>query len=1119
MCLFSGVMPHERQEEKIMKKIKTMLLATCMIFSMVLTINTAVGEYEELELNTPGVDIWECGGILIDAIDTNDVLKTDTKDLEFDKTRNIEVNDSLDWSESHYFIWYPVYTGNIGESYDLTWEKWKPDSGPAPTIGGTDFIFENVYLNISGLWLIDNDNDHDTSNISCMNDTIPAWFWVNSTEILDIHISDDTIYYQDDMDITVNVTTDGESKPLLIDVRNDGSIFNQGNIWANDPNGEITFGTTNFTHAGDYTVYSYRDYDDNEIYYQENPKYYDTNYGNGTITTAQYNYSTCGPWDPPEYVAKEKTITIETAEPNMELKDGNKVYWGFKGVLKVNVTDSEDKGLENGIIKIKNRHGDYLETMLPALNITNLGEGDYQIDFARGVSNWNMLDTGNVNGTWYVVYSEDIDLDGVEEWNESIAFTVAGSPPGAQIEITNDGDGDDTDMEVNIPDYIEDEPAPVLTVNFTIYGKEIDGDNAYYGDDEWEDEDNITISGNILFTPSVDDNTLINHEDGTWTANITPNQPGEISISIDWEGNGTDSETIEIKNGTYVSTDISSFIVDKNATIHVYVKNLNENNEEFSDVYLFWADNGEVINHTKGKGKTDNGKDGVYKFIIDKDQQRGLAPQDIVIAANTPAIEYWGYNKITMEPNSDLVVTCNRESSYAGNSTFYDITVSTLDGDEPENSHLVIELYDEDDDVVWSYSGSREITDEEIILDAGQYRFYSHNKTHDSKENNATLVIYPYTVDCSPGVFAWLIDDNINATFNISPAGDGDLKIYNMSSEYETAIDNDYIQIEIVNGTGTVEGINASHLGLIEFDYQPWGGDYKKADGSVRVTTATATPSPSKIYVSEPEVISITITHPATGNVIPNIEVGLKSSVLQSVPESVTTNAQGKVEFGITSGASGDIIILIEGNYDEDNKFVIKSIAKKSMTIQSPLTVNEKETFTVEFKSDSQLIIDMIKVHFDGETHNVNVGSIQLTAPSVSIDLDYHITASSDDYGEKEFTIRVLNKPELMIICNVLPVIANEEFSVIICDDTGRGIIGALVTFYGKEYTSSVNGELTLIAPEQAGNYTMDASFENFCNTNKVIEVQAASTPGFEIVIFIASVGIALLLLRKKQKL
>ena len=1100
-----------------MKKIKTILIATCIVFSMVLSMTNVFGEYEKLDSKTPGIDIWEGGGYLIDAIDTNDILTTDTKELQFGKTIDIEVNDSLDWSEPHYFIWYPVYTGNIGESYDLSWEKWKPESGPAPTIGGTDFTFEDVYLNISGLWLIDNNNDHDTSSISLMNDTIPAWFWVSGTEILDIHLSDDTVYYQEDIDITVNVSTDGKFKPVLIDVRNDDSIFNQGNIWADDPNGEITFSTTNFTHAGDYTVYAYRDYDDNEIYYQENPKYYNETYGDGTVDADKYNYTTCGPWDPPEYFAKEKIITVETAEPNMELKDGNKVYWGFKGTLKVNVTDNDDKGLENGIIKIKNRHGDYLETMLPALNITNLGEGDYQIDFARGATNWNMLDTGSVNGTWYVIYSEDIDFDGIEEWNDSIAFTVAGSAPGAQIEITNDGDGDDTDMEVNIPDYIEDEVAPLLQINFTIYGKEIDGPNAYYGDNDWEDEDNITISGNILFTPSVDDNTLINHGDGTWTVNVTPTQPGEISIAIDWEENGTDSQTIEIKNGTYVSSDINSFIVDKNATLYVYVKNVNENNEEFADIYLFWADNGEVINHTEGDGKTDNGKNGIYKFIIDKEQQRGLAPQDIIITANTPALGYWGYNKVKMAPNSDLVVTCNKNSSYAGDSTFYDITISTLDGDEPENSHLVVDLYDEDDDIIWSYSGSREITDEEIILGSGEYRFYAHNKTHDSKGNNDTLVIYPYVVTCSPGVFAWLIDDNINATFTVSPAGDGDLKIYNMSGDYETSIDNEYLQIEIENGTGTIKGINASELGLIEFNYQPYSGEYKKADGSVRVTTATATPSPSKIYVNEPEVVSITITHPATGKSLPDVDVRLESNILQSVPEEATTDERGKVEFGITSGASGDIIILIEGDYDEDNKFVIKSLAKKAMTIDAPLSVDEKEIFTVSFKSGSDLITDVVTVHFNGETHKISTGSIQLTAPEVSIDLDYRITASADEYGEESFTIRVLNNPQLMIICDMLWVFVNEEFSLIISDDTGQGIIGAKVTFNNQEYTSSVNGKLTLKAPENPNNYTISASFDNFHSTSKVIQVKQNQTPGFEILTFVISLGIALILLKRKK--
>lgn len=1100
-------------------QIYKIIVATLVMLSMVTTTPLVIGEYEELEVRTPGVNIWEGGGHLIDAIDTNDVLKTSTEEIKYNETMNIEVNQSLDWSEPYYFIWCPQYEGNIGESYELNWVKWKPESGPYPTIGGDDFIFEDVYLNCSGIWIIDNDNDHDASNISNMNDTIPAWFWVNGTENLDIQISDDMVDYDEEKDITVTVRTDGELKPVLIDVRDDTSVFKRGNIWANDPDGKLTFSTTNFTHAGEYSVCAYRDYDDNVNYYQENPKYFYEEYGNGTIDADKYNYTTCGPWDPPEYFAETETITVETGEPDIDLFNTDNIYWGFHAIIDVNITDNDGNGLENGNITIRNRHGKYLDTTLPALNISNLGNGNYTIEFAREAANWSMLDEGNMNGTWYVYYYEDINGDGIEEWNNSKSFIVSGTAPGAFIEITNDGCGNPTNKKVNVKDYQVDYPAPFIEVNFTIFGSLTEGPKAYYGDNDGEDGENITISGDILYEPSEDDGTLISHDNGKWTAMVVPVHSGEIEIEIDWKKNGTDKVEIEIENGTFVSTNIDSFVVDENATVLVTVVNMNNNTEEFSDVYLFWED-GELINHTSGNGKQGKGKYGIYKFIIDTEQQRDLAPQDIIIAADTPGFGYWGYTEISMIPNSDLVVNCTPTTGYAGDDVEYTIEISTLSGDAPETEHLMVELYNEDDDIVWSKSGSIDI-EVELSLANGTYRLYAHNYTHDSKGQNETITILPYEVTCSPSVLAWLIDDDVNVTFNVYPNGDGTLKVYNITSSYKAAIEGDYVVVDIDNGTGILEGVNATELGNITFSYRPYNGEYQKADGMLKVTTAKAKAVPSTVYTNEATVVTVTITHPATGEPIEDVDVKLQSSILISVPENETTNKNGKVEFGITTGASGDIIILMEGDYDPDNKYVIKSATRKDMTLDCPLSINEKETITVLFKYGQNKIENTtITVRFAGTTYNTDTGMIELKAPEVTTDLDYRLEASADGYTDEQVTIRVINVPKLSIIVEQDTIKVGEEFSVLITDDSGKQIIGAKVLFDNKEYTTGVNGKATLTAPDTKGNYTIEASLNNFEGDSTIVSVKSAdSTPGFEIIMLVVSICISLVLIRKKQKL
>ncbi len=60
----------------------------------------------------------------------------------------------------------------------------------------------------------------------------------------------------------------------------------------------------------------------------------------------------------------------------------------------------------------------------------------------------------------------------------------------------------------------------------------------------------------------------------------------------------------------------------------------------------------------------------------------------------------------------------------------------------------------------------------------------------------------------------------------------------------------------------------------------PDGGDDRYATGLLRVTTATATPNPATIYNGEPTLVTITVTHPATGAPLEDVRVGLDHGIL-----------------------------------------------------------------------------------------------------------------------------------------------------------------------------------------------------------------------------------------------
>ncbi len=100
---------------------------------------------------------------------------------------------------------------------------------------------------------------------------------------------------------------------------------------------------------------------------------------------------------------------------------------------------------------------------------------------------------------------------------------------------------------------------------------------------------------------------------------------------------------------------------------------------------------------------------------------------------------------------------------------------------------LTVALYNETGELVtgddaWSKTADYSITDEEIILSGGTYYIYAYNATHDSRGNNATLIVTNYTVTSSPSILAWKIDQAVNMTFQLTPAGNGTLTINNMTS-------------------------------------------------------------------------------------------------------------------------------------------------------------------------------------------------------------------------------------------------------------------------------------------------------------------------------------------------
>lgn len=1238
---------------------------------------------------TPGVNIYQGGrhwlynSTTTLANNYKEVIRTPATTSLYAGAEDVDItlNNSLAWDSGEtYYLWKPVYNGSKGTPalYNLAWERYGTTPGTYVTGSSTNAMtFDNIDLDRAGLWLICEGNDNWGSGanfrtIETYNSTGFAWFWVNTSK--DYALSMDSQWtYNDSGNLAFTVTDSaGANTESMVDVRCDrtgNSTFGESK-YAETGTYTYTHGKNNsyFWEVGNYTAHAYVDTDyysttNGKQYYTENAmdgatddSHYNETYGsnankNGSASwfstyAAAYNWSACGPWDPPEHNATVVAVRVKTGTPYTNVPTDNyTMYWGFDGQVNISVKETStgakfrDMTLmhvyifsNNGTnltshFAVKTIAGDPAGTSCKGvIDLYNLSRGWIHID----MNSWGQNVTTSVgignNGTWKAIIYYDVNSDRntnggyghnapyTEEWNKTVKWKVRKAPKAQWKWIDDDGSVWSNANTDGVIPYIPAVANVPLAIKFKIFGQT---GNTFGGLTGGQDgkcvnvlqcAENITISGNSLFTGTLakypgyglsGSAAYCGYSGGIWTIPVIPTMSvggGSITIKV-IAYNTTVTKTISIggssyeTNGTVVSVTPFEFDIDQaNQTITITAKNSETGTENtYGEVELYYIDDGTVTVAnickpiTAHKVKKTLSSGGVYSFWFNETQQTTNQTTAGFSAAKAPRnlTAYFkasghreGYALIQMKPVSDLEVEISRSTFMAGysydnifiNCTFAGNSTDTPSTKAVDKTAFHMKIVDENNndvtgttssngvlngiyDTVLSGSNAYSFNFDTVYgLDAGTYTIYAWNNTHNSEGYNATFVIKPVEVECDKAPFIWKSDKNISATFTITYDGqpvNGSLKLENMSdagtynqtwTNCSTAT-NSSLEIgsdDVPNGIVTVHDITADAMHpnkekqYITFWFKPLladssDGEYARAKVRMNVEVPAVAPDPQYIPLGRTTKVYTTVT--GRGTALPDVFVRLHGC---GFDKNSTSDVDGRVQFSISPSSTGNISIDV-GATGRTLSGTVVYVTSWVLDVSTDVTtVEEGGTFTVTvMKEGTTEYVEGADITFNGETLQTDAnGQAAFTAPQVTSDQDFTITASKTGYAPEPNTVsvRVTNTPGLTITVSSEAKKDGDFVSPITVtvsnEDTGALITGATVTFTPTEGAATtdttVNGQVTFT---ETGTYTITATFGTFDPATYPESVTIVpGAPGFELLTLIAALGVAFILLRRRRK-
>lgn len=840
-------------------------------------------------------------------------------------------------------------------------------------------------------------------------------------------------------------------------------------------------------------------------------------------------------------------------------------------------------------------------------NVTTYGSDQYLVitPWNDSVNKWGWNSSDNTHwapkGKVFVTIGLDSVANETEEWNTSFYFKLI--IPQAAFRWVNDGstvsDSSLTDGELEKIPAISAMP---LLVEFQV----ISGDYEYWGNagsggatTEEEAAENVTITGDSLFTGVV--SSMPNYGAGwfsanTWKIPIIPLMAvggGEITITAK-AFNKTIKGTLSIggskyyNNGTVVTVTPNQFNIDEeDKTLDITVQTGAGVDVPGAIVEVFYIDEdawAETAGIRDGAGEeidtVTSGATPTYSMEFNTTQQTtnqteaGLAeshaPRNLTVYVVYGTNKY-GYALISMNPNNDLELEIGRETMLAGlpyDDFSYECTIMGTNDtpNEDDKDEFKIRILNEGGNdktnTLFSDSGyttansftghySRDEDDFEDIyaLEDGTYTFYAYNKTHSSRDHNATLVVEQVDVTCDKSPFVWKYDENISATFSARYNGvaiNGSLVIDNLSNDpgsynntyMNTSFDGDsdtggngsieVLEDEMVNGDATIHDITADYLppDVAEMNITFWFlpiaddgdyGAYARCSGRVPIQVPSVSPIPKYVAVGERTTVNIHVS--GRGDPIDDIFVGLSG---RGVDVNGTSGSDGKATFSIMPNNAGNISIDV----GEEGRTVDTVLIATNwvLDVSAPAQVNEREDFDVTVtEEDSEDPVEgaTVEVQGIGTATTDASGVATFTAPEITSDRTLMISATADGYApDADKNIVVINQPKLYMS---LPteITADEQFIVTAGGDDGNNNgITVTITYNNNEVASgiTVNGEVAFKVKEpKEGKYSIKATKADYIDSDTITFKISPGSPGFELLTLIVAIGVAFILLRRRR--